>query len=544
MDFFYFQQLRQYRIQVINAFSNFYVSYGKNPDGTENLHQVPCKYGDSSRLAESIILGGSENKLPNAPFISVYVTGLHLNPERRQAPSLVSPVLVDERKYNENTQSYGDTPGNRYTVLRHMPVPFTLDFHVDFWTTNLDQKEQLLEQTQVIFNGAIDIQTSTNPLDWTVLTTLEPTNITWSSRTIPMGTDNPIDVATVEYKLPIWINPPAKVQYQKIIQNINTKINKGGYNPLTMEWNKEHLLTRQIHTPHDSSIELQIAGENRYEISLRNAGGDIKDFKHHPTKITGNSNPILIPGTVFKLNGNSITVPNSNIDDLITVVRRQIPEHLNILLNLESQIEIWNHTGKDITLENVVGNQVEALGFLPIHYKGGTLAWWRYFDSLGFSPKPYSSYKTSASQIRIGEDKEKEIIGYIQPHPTNQNLIFWYPDMTTWPSETMKSITAVIDPQTSWPEHNLSEPRVGQRYLLIKPIAKSSEAWGSVCCAEPNDIIEWTGFSWETVFVSSVATNKEWVLNQYSQKWLKWDDGEWSVFPEYSIKNSGWRLML
>lgn len=209
----------------MRAFSNFYVSFGKNTDGTENLHRVPCRYGDSSRIAESIITGNSENKMPTAPFISVYVTGLGLAPERRQAPSLVSTLNVNERDYDGENQKYLGTPGNRYTIQRYMPVPFNLTFNVDIWTSNLDQKEQLIEQTQVLYNGMIDIQTSNNPLDWSAMTTMEPTNITWSSRSIPIGTDNPIDVFSVEYKVPILINPPAKVQYQKIIQEIITNIN-------------------------------------------------------------------------------------------------------------------------------------------------------------------------------------------------------------------------------------------------------------------------------------------------------------------------------
>ena len=485
MEFFYSQQLRQYRLQVMRAFSNFSVSFGKNADGTDNLHRVPCRYGDSSRIAETIIAGNSENKMPSAPFISVYVTGLALAPERRQAPSLVSTVNVNEREYDGENQKYLETPGNRYTVQRYMPVPFNLTFNVDIWTSNLDQKEQLIEQTQVLYNGMIDIQTSNNPLDWSAMTTMEPTNITWSSRSIPIGTDNPIDVFSVEYKVPILINPPAKVQYQRIIQEIVTNINTGIYDPVNMEWTETEFLSREITTPDNARIALTIAGENVYEIELQNSGGLKNDPNMFPTKITGVKNPTLTPSAVFKFNGYSITVPNTSVDDLISVIRQQTQNtSLNAAFNLHNQIELSDNSGGDITLENIVGNQIEQMGFVATVYKGGTMAWWRLFEKYG-TLKSYDEYGTSGSQLRLLtntnlDDRTNDLIGYIQLHPTNQNIIKWFPDQTVWPTATILPLTAIIDPQITFPNQNLTEPRVGQRYLLLNQIAETSAAWGQI----------------------------------------------------------------
>ena len=150
MDYFFSAQIRQYRLQIIRAFSNFSVSVGENADGTPKLKRVPCRYGDTSRIAETIITGNSENKIPSAPFISVYVTGMALAPERRAAPSFVSTVNINERAYDG--EKYLDVPGNRYTVQRYTPVPFLMTVNVDFWCSNLNQKEELFEQTQVLYN--------------------------------------------------------------------------------------------------------------------------------------------------------------------------------------------------------------------------------------------------------------------------------------------------------------------------------------------------------------------------------------------------------
>lgn len=545
MDFFYFQQLRQYRLQVIRAFSNFSVSFGTNSDGTPNLHRVPCRYGDASRIAESIITGNSENKMPTVPFISVYVTGMALAPERRQAPSLVSTINIIEREYDQENQKYLSTEGNRSTVQRYMPVPFNMTFNVDIWTSNLDQKEQLFEQIQVLFNGMVDIQTGVNPLDWSTFTTLEPVNITWSSRSIPIGTENPIDVMSIEYKLPILINPPAKIQYQKIIEEIITNINTGTYDPTTMEWTSQEFLSRQITTPDDARIGVKLVGQNLYEIELQNVGGVNKDIKNLPTKITGSKNPTAIPSSVFVFNGHNITVPNTSIDDLIAVIRQQTQDtSLNVVLNLNNQLEFYNNTGEDITLQNIVGTQIEELGFLPTVYKGGTLAWWRLVEQYG-TLKNYTDFKNDSSQLTLLSSVESTtgISGYIQSHPTNQNLLQWFPIQSTWPIATLSPLTAVIDPQTAFPNHNLTEPRVGQRYLLINQIAQNSVAWGNVS-ASVNDIIEWNGSTWTQAFDSKNTITDQYVLNNFSQKWLKWTNREWTPFPDPSYQVGNWRLAL
>jgi len=490
MEYWYNQQLRQYRLQVIRAFSNFSVSIGVNDDGSPKLRRVPCRYGDASRLAETITNANSENKLPTAPFISVYMTGMALSPNRRHAPSLVSTQNVIEREYDGENSRYLSTQGNRSTVERYMGVPFDLTFNVDFWTSNLQQKEELLEQTQVLYNGMIDIQTSNNPLDWTAITTLEPTNITWSSRSIPVGTENPIDVCTVEYKVPIFINPPAKVKLQKIIQQIVTNIQEGDYDPNTMEWTEQSLLSRVLTTPGDACIRLTVAGENTWEVSLQSPNGDTSDPFQLPTKVTGKKNPLLVPGTAFKFNGQAITVPNTSIDDLVSLIRlRTVDPNLNVVFNLNQELEFWNMTGGDVVLENVQGSAVENLGFTPTTYKGGTLAWWRLLDKYG-AVRPYSSFQSSASQLRLLtsddlDNRENDLVGYIDLHPTNQNLLVWKGEISSWPTNQDKPITAVVDPQKTFPGSGLSDEKFGQRYLLTNEISFQSGAWGSVKALAP-----------------------------------------------------------
>jgi hypothetical protein len=72
----------------------------------------------------------------------------------------------------------------------------------------------------VLFNPALEIQHNDNPVDWTTITVVEMTDIQWTSRGIPAGIEDQIDIATLTFQIPIWINPPAQVTRQNVIRNI------------------------------------------------------------------------------------------------------------------------------------------------------------------------------------------------------------------------------------------------------------------------------------------------------------------------------------
>ena len=107
-----------------------------------------------------------------------------------------------------------------------MPVPYNLTIQVDIWTTNTDTKLQILEQLMILFNPSLQLQSNDNPLDWSNVFEVELQDITWSSRSVPAGVDEQLDISTLTFLVPIWISPPAKVQRQKIIQSIVADIHK------------------------------------------------------------------------------------------------------------------------------------------------------------------------------------------------------------------------------------------------------------------------------------------------------------------------------
>jgi hypothetical protein len=254
-QFFYDSQIRRFLIQFGKIFSNWEVTKGKDPAGNEILVRVPIMYGDSSRQAATIIANNSASNLPSAPLITYYITALEYDQKRTQDPTFVDKINVRQRAYNQETQEYETVQGQAFTVERLMPVPYTLRITVDFWTTNYNQKLQLIEQLGTLFNPALEIQSTDNFIDWTSLSAVFQDGLTFSSRSIPVGTGNPIDVMSWKFYMPIWITTAAKIKKMGVIEKIIASIYAG--NALQDMQNDDMLLgTRQKITPYGYKILL------------------------------------------------------------------------------------------------------------------------------------------------------------------------------------------------------------------------------------------------------------------------------------------------
>lgn len=219
MDYFYDGQIRRYVTQFMRVFIGFKYKAG---DGDEK--SVPVMYGDMTRQVAAIIKENSENKLTSVPKVACYITGLEMDMSRMSDATFVSKVNIRERRYtdidNDGLVEYQNVQGGNYTVERLMPTPFKLTMKADLWTSNTDQKLQLLEQMLVLFNPSLEIQTTDNYIDWTSLSVIDLSNINFSSRTIPAGAESEIDICTMEFSMPIYITPPAKVKRLGVVKTI------------------------------------------------------------------------------------------------------------------------------------------------------------------------------------------------------------------------------------------------------------------------------------------------------------------------------------
>ena len=228
---FYSGQVRKFLTQFMRILNNFSVETGRGSDNQIALRPVPVVYGDPTRQVANIIRNNSENALNYAPKIACYIRELNYDRERMQNPYHVEKQHLRERDVDSDG-NYTNRLGAGYTVEKVMPSPFRLEVTADIYSSNTDQKLQILEQILYLFNPDFEIQKSDNYIDWTSLSYVELQNITFSSRTIPVGADTEIDVATMTFSMPIWLSPPVKVKKLGVVQKIIMSIydDDGGFN--------------------------------------------------------------------------------------------------------------------------------------------------------------------------------------------------------------------------------------------------------------------------------------------------------------------------
>ena len=465
MDFFYDGQVRRYLTQFMRIMSNF--SY---KDAKGQLVRVPVRYGDMNRQVGQILKKNSENTIPSAPFIACYIKDLQFDRARMQDPTFVSKISIRERSYDEQGQEYLNTQGSNYTVERVMPTPYLATFAIDIWTTNTEQKLQLFEQIAVLFTPSLELQTTDNYIDWTSISVLTLTGQTWSSRSIPQGVEQDIDILSMTFESHVWITAPAKVKQLGII----TKIITSAF----------------------TAAEGVISGaDGNFDAILDSITAD-------------NIKTILTPG---------------NFD-------------LLVLNNVANLVPITSQ-GSAIVLE-----------------APGTITSWRRL--LDLYP---GEFRAGLSQLRLMKDDGNEIVAFISLDPNDETKMVMNIDPDTIPSNTIISgrgtVDAIINPET----FNPGTPATGTRYLILENINVNAQysqpdydgpdAWknaddGSDTLAYANDIIEWNGSRWNTVFNSADSTNVTYITNSYTGIQYKWSDQTWSKSFEGIYDKGLWRLIL
>jgi hypothetical protein len=210
-----------------------------------------------TRQVSQIIKKNSENTIPSAPFIACYIKDLQFDRPRLQDPSFVSKIHIRERAFDEAGNEYLNTQGSNYTIERIMPTPYMLTMAMDLWSSNTTQKLQIIEQIAVLFTPSFEIQSTDNYVDWTSLTVVDIDSQSWTSRAIPQGISEDIDILSWTFKAPIWITPPAKVKklgvITKIISNIFSSNAKG---TISTEYDKVHAADMFVGTEPDATITI------------------------------------------------------------------------------------------------------------------------------------------------------------------------------------------------------------------------------------------------------------------------------------------------
>ena len=435
-QYFSDNQIRRFLIQFAKIFSNWQVTKGKDPAGHPILVRVPVMYGDSSRQAATIIANNSANNLPSAPLITYYITGLEYDQRRTQDPTFVDRINVRQRTYNSETLAYEQTQGQAFTVERLMPVPYTLRITVDMWTTNYNQKLELIEQLGTLFNPSLEIQSTDNFIDWTSLSVVYQDGLTFSSRSIPQGSGNPIDVLSWKFYIPIWISTASKLKKLGVVEKIIASIFKG--NALSDIQDDDLLLgTRQKITPYGykllligNSLQLLPANQDFYPSnidldlppnpntslywsSLLNVYGTIRPgisqiWLQNPymdTEIIGTIVPDPVDDRLLIYNIDTDTLPqntlnpvDSVINPLVTGPNSGLPGAINGRRYLIVE-NIGHANNTTVAWGNLIANANDI-----IQYSSSTNLWTVSFDSSAATAVQYVTNLTTNVQYRYNVD--------------------------------------------------------------------------------------------------------------------------------------------
>jgi hypothetical protein len=437
--FFYDAQIRRFLIQFMRIVSNFEVEFGKNTDGTRTLQRVPVYYGDPSRQAAAILRQNSENVMNAVPAMSAYISAFTYQQDRMQEPYFVSKMNMRERQYDPETGLYNSQQGDTYTIERLMPVPYNLEVKLDIWTSNTEQKMQLIEQLAVLFNPAFEVQSTDNYIDWTSLSYVQLTNVNWSSRSVPTSTEEPIDVATLTFSMPIWISAPAKVKRLGVIQKFIGSLydETGAFSSDTILAN---LSTRRYVTPLNygifysgNQIQLlkpeEIVDANNNIITVAPAATWQSVVEIYGTLITGTTEIRMelpsgseLIGTIayhptdpYILLFEAIedTLPSNTLDPVNAIIN---PRNVGVDSNLLSPLNgtrylLTASIGSNANLEgSVVWNNLVADANDIIEFNGS--AWQVVFDSKNNPSTEYVTNTLTGVQYRwTGEEWVKSVEG-------------------------------------------------------------------------------------------------------------------------------------
>lgn len=510
-------------------------------------------YGDQDRQVGNIIRQNSENKINSMPRIAVYITRLEMEKERLADATFVGKMHIRERdiEYNADTgrDEYTSTEGTNYTIERIMPTPYKLTVKADIWTSSTEQKLQILEQMMMLFNPSLEIQTTDNYVDWTSLSVIYMDDINFSSRSIPVGQDTPIDIASMTLTMPVWISPPSKVKRLGVIESVSMG------------------MFSQIGRGSGGYIDgLGVDDGGLTPTQLNNVGAAATVIDNYNIIVYGGQARIFYPDA-----------SGSHINDLINIeINSEQP--VNWTLLFDKHIGKWDSRTSKIFLLQPNGTEVVGtIAINPIDPTILNIEWiadtypsntdiaseYRHnspgtFDAI-IDPKtkgPNSGLPASKVGTRyliidnIGGGIRETLIA-----ENSSNRI----DTTVDYNKVLRTEVYVNNIPVDFEALNIQ----GKLVIRLSASAQIDDsityelftnnqgpsAWrnhdGSDFIANTNDIIEWTGTKWRVIFDSTISKNvMRYLTNIYTNVQYKWNGVGWVKSFEGEYLKGYWRILL
>lgn len=245
LDYFFDSQLRRVIKHLLATFGNFKVYTGLDDLGEMTFKKVPCLWGDPSRQVGGVIRSdNNENTLTQLPFMALDIESHTISRENIRG-QITQDIRIATNKQNQDGE-YINELDKIFHVSRFQPVPWSLDFKIDIFTSNTTNKTELIQQIALCFYPSIQLQMTTNSLDWTGLVDVELASCDWTSRSRPSGTEDQVDVCTLHFKSVMWYAPPAKVREAKQIHEVITTITDS-VDPFEQTFDKNVIVTPNNH---------------------------------------------------------------------------------------------------------------------------------------------------------------------------------------------------------------------------------------------------------------------------------------------------------
>lgn len=530
MQYFYDGQIRRYLLQIVRLLSNFVVRSG---DGT--LTRIPVMYGDADRQVASVINQNSENSLQSAPRMAVYISGLELDRNRLSDATFVGKVNIRERDIDG--EEYTSVPGQGYTVERLMPTPFKLSVKVDIWSTSTEQKLQILEQILVMFNPSLEIQTTDNYIDWTSLSVVDLTDVIFSSRSVPVGTNIAIDIATLSLETPIWITPPAKVKKLGIVTNIISSVFSSISDP-----NSGYIDGLGV----DPNTGDRYPGDYLFSKHTTIGNFDIIVFENK-IKIISHSDPGTYLHWQMLLEQN----PGKYHAGLSKIFLKQ-PDGSEVVgyfsINSLDDTEIIVNWDEDTYPANTLISG-------PARPAGQSTTFDAIIDPTKTGPRGSGLTPVAGSRYLIIENLGGGIRDTVVTGSKTQRII------TTAKFDKVDDCEVYVDGVQV--ATNAPENRNGYYVIVLTTLITAGstvtyiinlnedgpDAWknndNSDFIADANDIIEWDGSKWYVIFSSKENTDQLiYITNIFTLVQYKWDGVNWTKSFDGEYKRGQWRVEL
>jgi hypothetical protein len=510
-------------------------------------------YGDQDRQVGNIIRQNSENKINSMPRIAVYISSLEMEKDRLADATFVGKMHIRERdiEYNPETErdEYTSTEGINYTIERIMPTPYKLTVKADIWTSNTEQKLQIIEQMMMLFNPSLEIQTNDNYVDWTSLSVIYMDSINFSSRSIPVGTDSPIDIANMTLSMPIWISPPSKVKRLGVIESISMG------------------MFSQIGRGSGGYIDgLGVDDGGLTPTQLNNVGAATTVIDNYNIIVYGGQARIFYPDA-----------SGSHKNDLINVEINS-EQQVNWNLLFDKHLGKWDSRTSKIFL--IQPNGTEVIGTIAINPLDPTIL------NIEWITDTYPSNTDILSEYRPNSPGTFDAI--IDPKTKGPN--------SGLPASTIGTRYLIIDNIGGGIRETLIAENSSNRidttvdynkvlrtevYINNQPVgfdvlnidgklvirlinsaqiddsityelfvnASGPSAWqnndGSDFIANTNDIIEWTGTKWRVIFDNTISKNViRYLTNIYTNVQYKWNGIGWVKSFEGEYLKGYWRILL